>query len=281
MRRLKAFSLIEVLVVIAIIGTMAAFAVPYMKRAKFAAEAAACQANLKQIVSGLAIYGQRYNDAAAIGYALSGEYPGGTLVKGTSANNENNYLPEASEWLNRRPSTGTTRGRLAMGLTRAANITSGKVFNEPTTYGNANTIDPTRGEYTSRPTVAWEWVSNAQNNPFENNTRNQWVPILNNPDLQGDHLAGYSRFREYASRALVGDENFSYKHVMGSEDKIVNIGFGDGSVRKARQNDWVMVPRSADVSGGRRQLPGSFAPPNHTRAISDSAIYDLLRDNDQ
>jgi prepilin-type N-terminal cleavage/methylation domain-containing protein len=56
MKRQKAFTLIELLVVIAIIALLMAILLPTLQRARKQAKAAACQANLRQWATTLALY---------------------------------------------------------------------------------------------------------------------------------------------------------------------------------------------------------------------------------
>lgn len=58
MRRRKAFTLIELLVVIAIIVLLIAILLPSLQRASKQAKAAACQANLRQWATTLALYAE-------------------------------------------------------------------------------------------------------------------------------------------------------------------------------------------------------------------------------
>lgn len=284
MKRHSAFTLIELLVVLAIIITMLTFLVPYMKRAKNAADLVACQSNIRQITTGLSIYAQRYTDTAAIGYALGSTFPNGAIVA-VSGSTSKSYTPNQSEYISRAPSQGSSSGGttyLSWGLLREphVNIGTGKIFNEPNTPSNANS-NPNPAEYTVRPTVAWEWIADAKANPFNTNMKG-WISTISNPDLQTDHLAGYARYREYIGSAIVSCANFNPNaHTMGTEDKCMNVGFGDTTIRKAVRGDYVMVSRSSDDNGGRRQVGGAPNFLNHTDAIKKMSTYDALHNNDQ
>ncbi len=60
----RAFTLVEMLVVIAIVGIMAALLLPTMNRAKASAQSTACLSNLKQIGIGVLMYSSDSDDKA-------------------------------------------------------------------------------------------------------------------------------------------------------------------------------------------------------------------------
>lgn len=67
-RKQRGFTLIELLVVIAIIAILAAILFPVFARAREAARATSCKSNLKQIMTGMAMYTQDYDENMPFNY---------------------------------------------------------------------------------------------------------------------------------------------------------------------------------------------------------------------
>lgn len=89
----KAFTLIEILVVIAIIGILAAILFPVFSRARENARRSSCQSNLKQIGLGVAQYVQDYDETYPI---LEDSGSGGIFSTGTPA-----ALSDKQTWIDR------------------------------------------------------------------------------------------------------------------------------------------------------------------------------------
>ena len=88
-RRSKGFTIVELLVVIAVIGILAAILFPVFARARENARRASCQSNLKQIGLGLAQYTQDYDETLPTMSATAQ----GTV----SYNSSNNWTAPAAE----------------------------------------------------------------------------------------------------------------------------------------------------------------------------------------
>ena len=71
-RRAKGFTLIDLLVVIAIIALLVSILMPSLSRARQLAQSAVCQGNLKNIGIGLAIYQTQNNDFVVPSYNMTG-----------------------------------------------------------------------------------------------------------------------------------------------------------------------------------------------------------------
>ena len=69
--RRKAFTLVELLIVIAIIALLAAILFPAFSRARESARRSSCQSNLKQISLGLMQYAQEYDGHQPLYFLLT------------------------------------------------------------------------------------------------------------------------------------------------------------------------------------------------------------------
>src|SRR5262249_10268591 len=68
MRRKRAFTLVELLVVIGIIAVLIGILLPTLARARAASQKTACLSNLRQLGIAFRFYGVQFNDCIPIGY---------------------------------------------------------------------------------------------------------------------------------------------------------------------------------------------------------------------
>jgi prepilin-type N-terminal cleavage/methylation domain-containing protein len=100
-QRTKAFTLLELLVVIAVIAILAALLLPALNRAKYAADSAGCKSNLRQIMVGMTMYVQEIHEYPWLG---SNEPIGPVhtlitrLVPFTTPGPERNYTVGSTGW---------------------------------------------------------------------------------------------------------------------------------------------------------------------------------------
>src|SRR5688500_17611825 len=86
MTKRRGFTLIEILVVIAIIAILAAILFPVFARAREAARRSACLSNLKQVTLGLLMYAQDWDEVMAYHYVPDAGSDGFVSPYAASAN---------------------------------------------------------------------------------------------------------------------------------------------------------------------------------------------------
>ena len=88
----RGFTLIELLVVIAIIAILAAILFPVFARAREKARTASCQSNVKQIILGVLMYTQDYDERTPGAYGNSGRDTGIVMPAGPVSGRTNWWL---------------------------------------------------------------------------------------------------------------------------------------------------------------------------------------------
>jgi prepilin-type N-terminal cleavage/methylation domain-containing protein len=125
--RSKGFTLIELLVVIAIIALLIAILLPALGKAREAAKRAACASNMKQIHTGMVLYGQDY----------SGSFPAtdNSAMTDMAAENGNvcNIVSGAEDDSKLATASSKTKGTISMMLWKLviADVAQPEIFNCP------------------------------------------------------------------------------------------------------------------------------------------------------
>jgi prepilin-type N-terminal cleavage/methylation domain-containing protein len=234
MERRKAFTLVELLVVIGIIAVLVGILLPTLARAREAANRTACLSNLRQMGMALIEYSLRYKGYVPIGYIASG-----------GGNNPQYNWNYAANW-NRAGSYGP----VLLGYLVGANlIKDGKAFYCPSENNNqwiynaeggglndyisanpwpfapAGTDKETRFGYGTRPVVGWAMpITSPQQyiySPGVPASMPKWLPLKN--------------------KAVVADANNCPLHLMSRHKAGVNVMYGHGGAH------W--VPKTAFTYG--------------------------------
>src|ERR1700743_2380251 len=85
-RRLKAFTLVELLVVIGIIALLISVLLPALTKARRAANTIACASNMRQIVQAMQMYASDYN-----GYIPGSPHTSGAFLFNSDGSPNNTY----------------------------------------------------------------------------------------------------------------------------------------------------------------------------------------------
>jgi prepilin-type N-terminal cleavage/methylation domain-containing protein len=240
--RRRAFTLVELLVVIGIIAVLISMLLPSLNKAREAAKRTACLSNLHQIHLMLVMYGNAHRDQVPIGYSGSG-------LAGAALSQGNNYF------LARRASGGAANADqdppkrvryVGLGLLLKAGLVreghdggSGRVFYCPSfdgdryhgfnSPGNAwpPSSETTRCTYSCRPstnnrypepgTWATDAVAWGTRGPF---TPNLIVDGHNSSPLRPGNMFRLSKLK---NRAIVADVMSSITRIQPAHQKGINV----------------------------------------------------------
>lgn len=224
MARKRAFTLVELLVVIGIIAILIGILLPTLNRAREAANKAACLSNMRQLGMALLEYSTKYK---------GGYVPIGYVMNKTSHQRAWNY---AALW-----NRDSVYGPILLGYLVEANlIKDGKTYYCPSetnpqfiynyregSFTDVFSANPwpfpppgsgmeTRFGYASRPIVGWQMPPDPAGQKFFN--------IANKP-------ASMPKWASLKNKAILADVNINIKHLEMRHKKGVNVMYANGGAK--------------------------------------------------
>ena len=226
--RKRAFTLVELLVVIGIIALLIALLLPALKKARDQAQRVSCASNLRQVGACLTMYAQQFKDAIPIGYMDQRQF--------TYVINWNN-------------SNGTKVSQLGL-------LVLAKLLPMPKTYYCPSEEDPlymfdtsinvwpfdknppdphlttpglghTRMGYNARPVANWPTNSHPTGNPGD---IAYWIPRLEPIDPAAP-ITAMPKLSKLKNKAIMADMLVSPQNVIRRHKTGLNVLYGDASVR--------------------------------------------------
>jgi prepilin-type N-terminal cleavage/methylation domain-containing protein len=242
-RRSKAFTLVELLVVIGIIALLIAILLPALNRAREASQRVVCLSNMRELYNSMRIYGAEYKDVCPIGYIQekgfsyimnwdnSGSSPpkpsqmGLLVVSGISKNPKAFYCP--SEIYDTQFTYQPNPGKAIM---------SDNPWPFATTAAPSGKTWHTRLGYSARPLVYWP-ANSAPGVSVTSASPLYWLPS----DGRGViNLPHFSKLKNYA---LLADTCYCKGKVLQRHKKGINVLYGSGGASYVLMN-----PKTFDKS---------------------------------
>jgi prepilin-type N-terminal cleavage/methylation domain-containing protein len=268
--RQRAFTLVELLVVIGIIAVLIAILLPTLARARESAQRTACLSNMRQLATMLRMYSVQYNDVLPIGFM------------------DQKAFAYIMFWNNGNP--GSPPKPSQMGLIVEANLVKNpacffcpseqldqQFTYQPNPDKNTPSINPwpfwttpsssptrhTRLGYSERPMVNWPAAPPA----FPPSDKRFWLPS----DNKQVTLPRWSRSTRYA---ILADTNYTLGKVVSRHKRGINVLYGTGAAKwvdlKAFLNFTTPAQlRWRDLDEGSVAPNGAFYPGNNGVYLDD------------
>ncbi|HEV8604508.1 MAG TPA: prepilin-type N-terminal cleavage/methylation domain-containing protein [Tepidisphaeraceae bacterium] len=247
--RKRAFTLVELLVVIGIIAILIAILLPALKKAREQAQRVACASNLRQAGQCLTMYAQQFKDGIPIGYMSQRQFSyvinwnnsNGTKVSQMGLLVLANLLPMPKTYY-----CPAEEDPLFMYDSPINVWPFGK--NPPDPHLSQAGLGHTRMGFNARPVANWPTNANPVGNPAD---MRYWIPEL---EPLGDDIYSLPKLTKLRNKAILCDIIVSPQNVLRRHRTGVNVLFGDASVRYVPLKSFINVGSWRYISYGDVQV---------------------------
>jgi len=231
MRRNRAFTLVELLVVIGIIAVLIGILLPTLTRAREAAQRTACLSNMRELGTMLRMYGTTYNDVIPIGFMdqKAFSYIMNWCNAGSSPPKPSQMGLLVTANLVKNPKTfycpSETQDRQFM---YQPNPSATVASDNPWPFWNTPaTGKHTRLGYSARPVVNWPANLTALPNgkTITNKDKEYWLPI------DGSSRIVLPRWSKLTGNAILADNNYTLAKVLQRHKRGINVLYGTGAAK--------------------------------------------------
>jgi len=230
-KKLKAFTLVELLVVIGIIALLIGILLPTLGKAREASKRAACLSGIRELGNALRLYATQYKDQIPIGYMDQHQFSVFVNLNNTNGTKVSLLGLLAMSKLTQNPRAfycpSNTDPQFMYNTPENPWPAFDKYPNDPrfTTPG----LGHTRVSYNLRPVACWPSSSKPTT---DTNDRRYWVPCLGpdwNTSTTANAVFAFPRLYKMKNSAIICDLIVSHFDVLRTHKIGINVLYANGS----------------------------------------------------